>query len=226
MLGVLSFLVFVTPLSVWLVSRWERSYPSVDGALLAHVEEQRGIHIVVLGAGYDNDPLISVTSQLGENVALRLMEAVRIYRKVPDSKIITSGSMPGKSRTQAEAVAEAALSLGVSAADTLHLPWTENTEAEAVAYSEKFLSVNKNSLNIQCKVILVTSALHMKRAVFWFEKHGIKIIPAPCDYYVKYDLEKPRFDWYPLWKKAGLLDAWLREVVGLLWAKFKTSSGN
>jgi uncharacterized SAM-binding protein YcdF (DUF218 family) len=42
------------------------------------------------------------------------------------------------------------------------------------------------------RAVLVTSAYHMRRSVYWFERNGITVIPAPTDYKTargrKYDL--------------------------------------
>jgi uncharacterized SAM-binding protein YcdF (DUF218 family) len=44
------------------------------------------------------------------------------------------------------------------------------------------------------RIVLVTSAMHMPRAVGLFEKQGFEVIPAPADYNVT------QSDWERLWQ--------------------------
>ncbi len=113
-------------------------------------------------------------------------------------------------------MADAALLYGVSPADTFHLSNTLNTETEAKAFAERF----KDS---PVTVILVTSALHMHRAVWWFNHYGVKVIPAPCNYFVKEDPDDPDFEWWPSYRKIEMMEKWGHEVVGMWWAKWKTA---
>jgi uncharacterized SAM-binding protein YcdF (DUF218 family) len=62
------------------------------------------------------------------------------------------------------------------------------------------------------KIILVTSALHMRRAVASFEKQGFTVIPAATDYEAR-----TRFDWTGFLPDASALDGSARaikEIVG------------
>ena len=78
MLGILVFLCFVSPLPLYLTSIWERNYEP-----FGHHKIKRNIYstsyIIVLGAGFENDPQLSVTARLDGAVAIRLMEALRCY---------------------------------------------------------------------------------------------------------------------------------------------------
>jgi uncharacterized SAM-binding protein YcdF (DUF218 family) len=62
------------------------------------------------------------------------------------------------------------------------------------------------------KIILVTSALHMRRAVASFEKQGFTVIPAATDHEVR-----SRFDWTSFLPSASALDGSgraIKEIVG------------
>ena len=53
-----------------------------------------------------------------------------------------------------------------------------NTYENAI-YSRQFLS--QKGIN---RILLVTSAYHMPRSVYFFEKEGFEVIPAPTDFIV------------------------------------------
>jgi uncharacterized SAM-binding protein YcdF (DUF218 family) len=212
----LLFIVFISPVPIYLVQSWERNYNSLLDVKNV-IANNKTSHIVILGAGHTNDPELSVTSQLSNDVALRMLEGVRIYKQLDSAKFIASGS-PNKNnpRSQAEVVADASVLLGVSPNDTFYLDMTENTEDEARDYSARF-GYLKDSVN----VILVTSAIHMPRAVFLFNKYGVNVISAPCNYLVKFDPEDKGFGWKPSLKKIYILDRFMDEWLGVMWAKIK-----
>lgn len=207
-------MVFVSPLPYAMSGRMEKHYPPFQPGV---VKTNQPVHILVLGGGYTNDPSLPATSQLGSTVALRMMEGLRVYRTLPGSKVVTSGAALDKSRSQAEAVADAAVTLGVAPADTFHLPNTLTTEHEAAMYVKRF--------GTETPVIIATSALHIPRAMFWFQHFGVTtIIPAPCDHLVKNDPETTSFRWWPGLKKGMVLNKVIHETVGLWWGKLKTKT--
>ena len=211
--GLWIFLIFISPFSFCIVKKWERKYPALKNNMYGQVLKNKPVHIVVLGAGYENDPDLSVTSQLSGTVARRLMEGLRCYYALENAKLVTSGAALGRGRSQAQAVADAAVALGVSPDDTLYLPNTINTENEAYSYTKRFAN--------KYPVILATDAMHMPRAVFWFKHFGIDVIPAPCNYRFKEDPAKPVFKWKPSLNKVRMLDGLMDEWLGMLWARVK-----
>jgi len=108
---------------------------------------------------------------------------------------------------------EAAVALGVSPADTLCSAAPYNTETEAFAFTNRFGEARE--------VILVTSALHMRRALFWFREAGLDPIPAPANHYVKPDPEKSPYNFKPSAGKITLSGKLLHEWVGMGWAQWK-----
>ncbi len=63
------------------------------------------------------------------------------------------------------------------------------------------------------KLILVTSANHMKRAVYLFEKMGCNVIPAPCDFLVKNIKYYPAL---PSWSSIKQTEYAIHEYIGIL----------
>jgi len=70
-------------------------------------------YIIVLGCYHTADSELPATIQLKVCSLQRLVEAVRIYRMNPAATIITSGSAFGQKTSNAQAVKQAAISLGV-----------------------------------------------------------------------------------------------------------------
>ncbi len=214
---IILFLIWVSPLPFYLMKIRERQFPALMDVNSA-IDINKQTHIIILGAGHSNDKNIPLTSQLTNEVAIRMMEGIRIYRQLKNAKFIGSGSADlENSRSQAEAVCDAAVSLGVNPDDTLYLPFTENTEGEVKDYLNRFQDI-KDSVNI----IVVTSAYHIPRAVFLFNKYGLNVIPAPCAYYIKEEERINHFKkWLPSFKKFELMDRVMDEWLGLQYAKYK-----
>lgn len=136
-------------------------------------------HIVVLGAGFTNDTGLQPTQQLSKTGVGRLVEGYRIYRQKANATLVTSGPKSNGKNAMGKMVAEAALQLGVDPKDTIQLWKPFNTASEARFYAQRFPEKEQ--------VILVTNALHMKRAMYWFKQNGKNPIPAPTNYEVKTD---------------------------------------
>lgn len=207
------FIVTFSPLAVVLTRETERTYNEFSN-FSAYSGSSDQPHIVVLGAGYTPDPDLNPTNQIGESVALRLQEGIRIYKNIPKAKLVTSGVYSKcDSLSQGYGVSQAAVILGVSPTDTAFLPNTENTEQEARHFVKRF---GKR------EVIVVTHALHMPRAIKWFEHFGAKPIPAPMGYAIKLDPYDPDSNWGFSLSKFRLLKKWIKEKVGTLYMDMKT----
>tara|TARA_B100000212_G_scaffold305089_1_gene252884 strand:+ start:991 stop:1344 length:354 start_codon:yes stop_codon:yes gene_type:complete len=72
-----------------------------------------------------------------------------------------------------------AISMGIPKKDLFTTNSVTNTIQEAKAIRKL---LNKEIVSSQKKIILVTSAFHMKRAKKVFEREGISVIPYPVDF--------------------------------------------
>jgi len=202
------FIISASPIPRWMVQGLEKRYAS----LTAFPEDDSGpVHILILGAGHTLDPDLPSLLQMSDPARNRLTEGIRLHRQIPGSKLICSGySKTGRTPT-GEVMALSALSLGVSSSDTLVLPSPHNTKAESQAYLERFGS--------DYKLVLVTSAMHMPRAMGHFKARGLEPLAAPCGHYIKRDPDSLRFPFKPSYSNIEMFQKAVHEWVGLLLVK-------
>lgn len=126
--------------------------------------------IEVLGGAARVRPGMPVSAYPTEGSIYRIVEGVRLQHALPNSKIIFSGYAPSGGMSTAASGTALAESLGVSPEQivTEERPRTTAEEAQRVRTivgTEPF--------------ILVTSALHMPRAMILFRQQGMSPIAAP-----------------------------------------------
>jgi len=120
----------------------------------------------------------------------RVIYAAHLYRQgVAPRLLVSGGNVPlvGTGSTDAEDMATLLEMLGVPR-EAIWLETRSRNTAENARYSWEFLSAK----GIR-RIVLVTSAQHMPRAVRLFERQGFEVIPAPTDYSVT------RVSWDQLW---------------------------
>ena len=205
-------LVSATPLPQALVHAREKQYRVWRPA----PNDTAATHVLVLGGGHTPAPDLPATDRLSDRSLARLVEGIRIYRQLPNARLVCSGFSATGSTPIATTAAHAALSLGVPPGDTLLLTQPHNTEAEARAYAARFGTSHR--------LILVTSALHLPRALRWFRAYGLRPVPAPADHLIKVDPRYSPYSFGPGSTNIELMDRWLHETVGTWWARIKTST--
>ncbi|MCC5873158.1 MAG: YdcF family protein [Gammaproteobacteria bacterium] len=158
------------------------SWAPVADALLGPLEDRHppvldarslpGIsHVVVLGSGYHAMPSLPITSQLRDSAVIRLVEGVRLWRQVPEARLVLTGGNIHQRESVARGYSRLAVALGVDALsmDVLEMPIDTAEEAFAV----------KDLASPDARILLITSASHMDRARRHFERAGLDVIPAP-----------------------------------------------
>jgi uncharacterized SAM-binding protein YcdF (DUF218 family) len=145
------------------------------------VRETYDVGVVLSGGLISLGALDSTRVELGEH-ANRFYSAYRLYKAGKVRKILLTGASPlyrskvGLGETQL--AASILRSWGVPKVDILLEQEAQNTRQNA-AFSADIL---KNTFE-NPKVLLITSAFHMPRAIRCFEKAGIKPDSFPCDFY-------------------------------------------
>lgn len=176
-LGILFFLIGSTNyVPKRLIARIERVYDPIQ---LEALDPSKTYHLHVLGSGASNDSRLPPLLNLNESTLSRLAEGIRLYTYLEHAVLVTSAGNTKGLKSQAEISKETAISLGVKeeAIEMLETPTT--TLEEAIAFKARF-GTDKN-------LILITSALHMPRAVEIFADQGLTVIPAPSNYFYKTD---------------------------------------
>ncbi|MBK1645660.1 hypothetical protein CKO25_13585 [Thiocapsa imhoffii] len=136
--------------------------------------------IVVLGGGLGAVPLEWPYPDLAA-AADRVWHAARLYHagKAP-LLIVSGGAMPwqGARRSEADAMLQFLTDLGVPAQAIRLEQESRNTRENAL-----FTAALMETEHLE-RVLLVTSALHMPRAVAAFRAVNLEVIPAPTDFEV------------------------------------------
>jgi len=168
--------------------------------------------VVVLGGGHTSDPKIPVTGQLSEASLFRLVEAIRLHRELPQSKLILSGGIVFGRVSEAKVLTDVALVMGANKENLILEESSKDTEDQArliqrIVGNERF--------------VLVTSASHMPRCMALFKRLGMDPIPAPGDYQVKESQEISPGNFYPSASNIEKAERAFYEYLGLAWAKLR-----
>jgi len=189
----------------------ERRYPSYEVQGPSASEESVEF-IVVLGGGHMSDPELPVTSQAHVATLVRVMEAVRIYRSSPGTRLILSGGEVFDPIPEAEVMAHIARELGVDAEDILLEDRSKDTKDEARLIQP---------IVQDARFVLVTSASHMPRAMAMFRTLGMHPLPGPVGHRVKRGQGLRPSAFFPHASNLLKSEMAFHEYMGIVWAKLR-----
>ena len=199
------FLCSYAPLVDTLLYKLETTYTTLHKA-------PKDIHyIYLLGGGHHTNDSLPITSQIVPISVVRLTEAIRLYRQLPNAKIILSGYSGLDDKTpHATMQYKLATSLGVPAKDLIVQPSPKDTKEEAII-AKKIIGKKP--------FILVSSASHLPRAMQIFTSQNLHPIPAPTNHLA--NTNSKYFDIFSVQSlhKSQIL---IHEYLGLLWHHFIT----
>ena len=227
---------------LWRAPRWGRicllaslgilliaSNAWVPGALTRYLEWQY--------LPLDNYPQVEVIVVLGGSTASaqyprqiveisgggnRLLYAAHLYQQgVAPHLLLTGGTIDwmNEGEPPAQDMAKILGMLGVPESALWYETESRNTYENAL-FSRQLLAEKDID-----RIILVTSAMHMPRAVALFEKQGFEVIPAPTDYNVTQagwsrlwepNLTTQLFNFLPSVSNLSSTTSALKEYVGIL----------
>ncbi len=166
---VLLYGLSISPVSSALIAPLERGYRPVNVKLV------KADVIVVLGGGSIDLSWLGLPPEPGEGSTQRLVAAVKLYRALHIPVLLTGGSgdLAQPNLSDADAMARMAKDLGVLEKDIIIENKSRNTVESARAVTEMLKGK---------RIILATSAFHMKRSVALFKKQGLEVVPAPAGY--------------------------------------------
>jgi uncharacterized SAM-binding protein YcdF (DUF218 family) len=189
----------LSPVSRTLLGPLEARYPPLE--LTADLQGVR--YVVVLGSSYRPDGALPVTAALDYAGLTRIVEGVRLMKRLRSARLVVSG---GGDAPSAVGYAELARDLGIPQESIIALDTTLNTSGEAMEVA-RLLGTEA--------FLLVTSAYHMPRAVRLMERAGAHPIAAPTDQQLR---SSSNFAWSELLPDADALgdtEAALHEYLGL-----------
>jgi uncharacterized SAM-binding protein YcdF (DUF218 family) len=195
--------LWMTPLMTWIVGApLEREFLS-DGRVPTVESFPNADAIVLLGGSMGEDASLSPYAEMWAS-ADRVWQAARLWKAGKAPRIIATG----------DEARESTLGLlkdfGVDEKCVEFLD-ARNTEEEAKVVSSQGLCVENK------KILLVTSAWHMKRARMMFEKYanGVEVVCAPADFEMSMAARKGWSvlpDAYSLYLNSAAVHEW----VGLI----------
>lgn len=161
--------------------------------------------IVVLGAGAEK---IAHSVEPAMFSYARVVEAARLYsncRKTNEEcKLLLSGGDASKvGLPEAEIYKHVLLGLGIDASDVMLESASLNTWQNAQFASQMLKQYDAN------RVVLVTSGIHMRRSLLYFEHFGVSAIPVRADYL------SPVSSVFPLAYNFAITDFAIHEHIGI-----------
>jgi uncharacterized SAM-binding protein YcdF (DUF218 family) len=154
----------------FLIGTLERGYGSRAMSAVSEAEA-----IVLLGGATRGDTHMGTLPDLNQH-ADRLVHAVSLYKAGKAPLILLSGGSASGSRPEAQQMRDVLGVMGVPAKNLILENASRDTHDNAV-FSAQIL----RDRGIK-RILLVTSAYHMRRAMALFEAEGLEVEAAPTDY--------------------------------------------
>ncbi len=165
-------------------------------------------HILVLGAGHDESAFRPLSSMPSDSAMKRLAEGILLHKQLPESQLILSGYQGRQKHSHATIQAKVARAFGVAKGSIMLQTKPRDTMEEALQYKKRFGDT---------PLFLVTSAVHMPRAMAIFEKAGLHPVAAPTDF-----LTTNSVRWYGFGGgNIQVVQQVWHEYLGLVWYKFR-----
>jgi len=174
--------------------------------------------IVVLGGGKREEKGFPELLLLSDSASGRLAEGLRLYHLSQDGTLLFSGGTVWGGKPVSEVMAESAVSLGVLRSKVAALTKARATDEEVLEIRDYLQNSASGSAG---RIVLVTSASHLPRAMYLFERAGIKPIPAPADFQSlpPGGVSPDRF--FPSGQALKTSERAIHEYLGILWILLK-----
>ena len=193
------------------------SYPIFSNFLISNLENKykpykynKDIsYIHSLGCGHNDDISMPYSAMIYDGCLKRVIEAVVIYNKTNNAKIIFTGGVDLTHKYSTSYInKKLALELNVPKQDIIISQKEKDTKDEA--YFAKKIIKNK-------KFVLVTSATHMPRAMLIFKNQHLHPIPAPTDFKKKQIKSYFKMPSLTAFKNSQIA---IHEYIGIIWENF------
>lgn len=231
--------LLVLGLLLWSFTKWKKlgrglvvagtalllafSYPWLPRLALGHLEAQyppvavdggQGF-IMVLGEGFSADTKRPAGARFSDDGLKRIFEGVRLHRWLTNSTLLVS--VPGSTVTQDEkerVLGELLLVFGLQTNAVKVCPGAWDTEDE-IRWCKNVVGTNR--------VIIVSSASHLPRAMLLVRKIGLNAVAAPSGFLADTVTHEP-FSPDRLFPGSGNLyhsERAMYEYLGLVWEKVR-----
>lgn len=150
----------------------------------------------------------------------RFFGGIELYRLKKAHKLIfTGGKLPWRLdlKTEGQILKDYAIDMGVNPNDIIVTKDVQNTYQEALAIRELLGTTNS-------RIILVTSAFHMRRAKYIFESLNIPILTFAVDFKSSNSIITP-MDFLPQESGLAMTSSAFREFIGYLYYKVRNIIG-
>lgn len=209
-LGTLVLVALSLPIIANGIARpFEVAYPPLDPSTVP----SEGAAIVVFGGGVDYGALDYGGETVNAITLVRLRSAARLVRRSGLPVLVSGGRPPTARWAEADLMADALTELGVP------VRWRERVALDTDDNARLSAAILKDAQ--VGTAVLVTDALHMRRAATALEAEGIAVVPAPTAYYATERLSVLSFLPSP---GALRRSAWtVHEWVGVAWSTLTRS---
>ena len=192
------------PLSGYLVRAIENQYPRT--AWPAKVDG-----ILILGGGYNTWVLRTRHAPATNGTAYRLTEAYAAARHYPNARVVFaggSGVLGGVDWSEAETARYVLTGMGLAPSRLILEPRSRNTH-ENILFAKAMVKPRPGEV-----WLLVTSAVHMPRAMGIARKQGWPMLPWPSDYLTGPDIGFGGF--LDIGSNLAMTDFATHEAIGLV----------
>jgi uncharacterized SAM-binding protein YcdF (DUF218 family) len=199
---------------------WMLSTPAVSFLLMAPIEDagRTGVFdfpvmeadvIVVLGCGHIESDYVPLSSRYQNCSMRRVVHAILLHRETGLPIVFSGGKMPGTRYSEAHFNRNLALQLGVYIENTVLSSGAIDTAGEAIVLAKTWKGKG---------IVLVTTASHMRRAMTYMTRAGMRVHPSPTDHSVKVrDLNfVSAYAYLPRWSGLKRTGSAVYERLGLL----------
>ncbi len=203
-LGVaLLYVLSIAQVADFIVKPLEKPFPPLKG------EDLRADAVVVLGGGSVDLEWLGAAPVPNPETLSRLVTGVELARKFRIPLVLSMGNgEPFATKVNdANTMAAAALELGIPKKQMI----VENVSRDTVENSYAVRKLVKGN-----RIILSTSAYHMRRAKAMFAKRGFTVIPAPS-YYLAQTRKFTPISLIPRTADLAMSTTGIAEWVSLLW---------
>lgn len=175
----------------------------------------RPVLIYVLGTGFNPDSELPANSQVSGTFLSRLLEGYRIYRSVPNTRLLVSianeDADPNDKKVFLDTMSQL-LAIDPQRVDLV-------TDAKSTEDEAKLL---KGKLRENDQLVIATSASHMPRAMDTFKAASYQPKAAPTDFHYPRagsSEDKVWRQWIPSSEGIARTHDWLREALASRWQK-------